>query len=317
MNVALPKQVQAQLEAAQAIEDRLSGQAPPEGQTAAPQPEPESAPEPQAATPTAPEPQAAAPAPQPDVWEQRYRTLQRKFDAEVPLLHQQLKESDTQLRQALSRLVEPERAPKPGPRELITQQDIDNFGADMVDMTKRAALAVVQEYGAQLSAELRREFGAMREQFGQVTERVARSQNDLFWDAVRKAVPDWPQVDADPRWIEWLDTRARGAKQTYRELAAAAVAEFDLEPVVELVQLWKQTVAPPPAAPAPPKSQELSRQVAPSSARASAPAKQERGWTEAEYREAFDQRNRYKMTQNEWEALMAEADRALAEGRVR
>ena len=63
----------------------------------------------------------------------------------------------------------------------------------------------------------------------------------------------------------------------------------------------------------------LNSQVAPSSSRSSTPQAEgaSRIWTGKEYADALDHRNGQRMERAEYEALIAEAETALAEGRVR
>ena len=63
--------------------------------------------------------------------------------------------------------------------------------------------------------------------------------------------------------------------------------------------------------------QELERQVAPAKATASAPtAPAGKIWTRAEFERAYDPRNIRDMGQAKADALVAQAEQALAEGRV-
>ena len=95
--MTLPKAVAAATEELAALEQQLQApvepETPPDGQTETP-PAPEPSPEPAPAAPVAstdvphPEPQEVPE----EKWEHKYRRLQGKYDAEVPRLHQQVKE---------------------------------------------------------------------------------------------------------------------------------------------------------------------------------------------------------------------------------
>ena len=96
---------------------------------------------------------------------------------------------------------------------------------------------------------------------------------------------------------------------------------LDSASISELLALFKDSVAPA-RAEEPVKTkpkQNLNAQVAPSSSKASTPSETStsRVWTGAEYAAALDHRNMQRMSREEYEHGVAEAEQALAEGRVR
>ena len=154
-----------------------------------------------------------------------------------------------------------------------------------------------------------------------------QSDEEKFWGKVLApdAVPDFAAVNEDPKWFEFLDTRAPGTSFTRRELAEEALRRLDATALIEQVTAFKpaQGVVPE-AAPEVPKPQpkpsrpSLNSQVAPSSSRATAPTQGTNGkiWTSAEYAAVMDHRLLQTVTREEYEAGVAAADLALAEGRV-
>jgi hypothetical protein len=75
----------------------------------------------------------------------------------------------------------------------ITQRDVENYGSDLIDFTTRAATHAVEPQLAQLgqqSAELMRRLAL---------ETRARLDRD-----VEAAVPNYLEIDQDPRWHAWL-----------------------------------------------------------------------------------------------------------------
>jgi uncharacterized protein involved in exopolysaccharide biosynthesis len=97
--MALPKQVQAQLDEVEALEKTLSarkkdpekaekpekGTEKPETEGEKPKEDAEKAAKPREVKPAEPKPEVV-----PEDFEQRYRTLRGKYDAEVPRLHQEV-----------------------------------------------------------------------------------------------------------------------------------------------------------------------------------------------------------------------------------
>jgi hypothetical protein len=137
--MALPKAIQAQVEQAEATLAAMSQPAPENAPpatdlaAAANQPEQVAEPQPQAATPP-------APAPQPDQWEHKYKSLQGRYNSDVPQLQTKVKDLESQLQQAIARLNEAAEAKKPEEKKpMADPQDVEAFGADLVDMVQRVA----------------------------------------------------------------------------------------------------------------------------------------------------------------------------------
>lgn len=251
-------------------------------------------------------------------WKQRCNTVQGKLEAEMPRLYQQLREKDQKLQETLERLAEREAAPAKSEEALVTEKDMDTFGGDLIDLMGRKATEIVRREIAAALAEFRKEFGVVREQVGQVTERVVESEMDRFWAGVMNLVPDWPVIDADPRWISWLDTAPPFAEETYRALAGKAIARGKPDKIAKLVETWKkETGAPPVEPPRTSKQHELSSQVAPSTTRVTSTPVAERLWTKSDYEAAYDVRNVQRFGPEKAAQMAADADRAVAEGRVR
>lgn len=323
MDQSLPKPIRDQLEAAERIEQELYGQpaAPVEAQ---PAPDTENTPAPDQPVEAAPAEPAATEVHQPaaipqeeETFKRRFEVLQGKYSAEVPRLHQQLREQNDRFDKLMEELNKLKDRPTEEAAAKASQKDVEDFGADLIDMVQRHATRIVQNHISQLEAVFRNEVRAVQAQVGNVTEQVAMSKDQLFWTAVMKAVPDWESVDSDPSWAAWLDSRAEGSKRTRRELAGEAIAGFDHEPIVELVSLWKKTTAPA-AQPAPQSASDLQRQVVPASTRSAAPASPTaKIYTAADVARLGDPRYVASRTEAQLEQEQAEIDRAVAEGRVR
>lgn len=326
--MALPKAIQDQLDAAEAIQQQLQNPtAEPETVQSNQEPEPpaEPTPDPQPAEPQ-PQPQVTPPEPsepEPD-WKQRAKTLEGKYNAEVPRLHGQLKDLNSQLSQALEEIhklktVQP-TPPEPRRQELITKDDEETFGSDLIDLSRRVVREEFAQLAPQVIGELRKEFAPIREQVGEVQKETAQTKEDRFWTSVDSAVPDWREIDQDPQWLEWLGEVDPMVGKTRQEALNDAHNSLDAARVASIFKVWKGAFRPEQPAPQPTnqKREELQRQVAPSKSRAAttAPAP-ERTWTAAEYERAFDPRLSATMDAGEISKLQADADKAYAEGRVK
>ena len=342
MTAALPKAIQAQMEAADAIEAQIQLEVNPEAPPAqpavntpeapvleAPQPAPAQPPAPVAQQP-AQEPQQPAPANDDDGYKAKYLTLEGKYRAEVPRLAAQVRELNeltAQLLKERNTPAQPATPPQAQPEQpLVSPTDAEEFGGDLMTAVARVASEAAQRAVAQALDGFKREVGVVQQQVGKVAERVEKSAEEQFWDRVRGHVSDWDAVDADLRWVEFLNTSPKFSTLTYRQLAAGAVQDGAPDKIAEIVELWKATLPPqpqseqPPAQPQPPAAPKpnLAAQQAPTHSHASPPP-QPAGkiWSRAEYEEVYDPRWIRRVGPEESAKQQAAADQAVAEGRVR
>lgn len=323
MEQDLPKAIQAELDAADAIQAQLAAeQVAPEGNT----PEPEVKP---AETPsTEPADKVTDPQTQPsdghqdDAWKQKFDVLTGKYNAEVPRLYQQLKEQSTALERLQAELAlqkatpaEPEK-PKDS---LVTSNDEETFGSDLIDLQRRVTQDEIGKVTSRIAhiEQMLENISQLPKQVEQVAQQQAQTLEDRYWGSVNQAIPDWNQIDSDPRWIEWLNLTPPFAVKTYRELAAEAIGAGQVQPVVELVKAWKDQagIAQSQTTQANNK-QELQRQVAPTKSNASNVPQGKKMWTAADYEKAFDPRLSAEMSEADIDALQAEAELAYSEGRI-
>ena len=311
----LPKAVQAQLDAAEALQAQLVNPTPVEGN-------PEVAPVTEAQAPQPVETvvqETRVTEPNPDNnWEQRFRVIEGKYRAEIPRLHDQNRELSERLEQALKALEEKAQTPVEE-KKLVTDADVESFGEDMVDMVRRAAREEFDALAKKFAGELDKRFGAVAAKVEQTEQVVVKSAKDKFWDAVDTKHADFEAVNSDPRWFAFLDTRIPGSRLTRRTLAEKTIAELDAEALIEQVGLFKESL--PKAEPQQPTKPKptLNSQVAPNTSGASNPSPDPVGkiWTGAEYAAALDHRNMQRMSRADYDALVAEAETTFAEGRVR
>jgi len=312
---ALPKAVQAQLDAAAAIEAEMAAASAPE------QGNPEPVVEVQEA-PVQPEPtevqetQVAHTAPEVD-WEQRFKVIEGKYRAEIPRLSDENRELRARFDEAVKAL-EDANKPKPQESKLVTDADVEAFGSDLVDMVRRASREEFETLSRKFSAELEARFGAVTEKVQRTEQAVAKTAEDKFWEKVLSEHADFDVVNNDPHWFEFLDTRIPGSRFTRRALATDAIEARDAVALNEQLKAFKDTYAVPVAKPTKPKPN-LNSQVAPNTSSVSSPSADPTGriWSAQEYQAALDHRNLQRMSREDYDALVAEADTAYAEGRVR
>lgn len=317
--MALPKQVEAQLREVEEIERQLSGEESPPAQesdpaSAEPQQEsnksqPEQAEATETSTPVEPE------VPE-ETWQQKYRTLKGMYDAEVPRLHTQVKE----LTKRLDQIQNAKPEPKPEVKEpkqslkLVTDEDVKEFGADLIEVQRKVAREVAMEFTDEIEV-LRAQNEELRKQVSATGAQVTESS---FEQRLYRKVPDFEQLNRDPKWIEWLneiDPIIRGPRMS---VAQSAYERGDVDAVAHYVNLFRQTQAPTTVADKKRKEQELQIQPAKNSSANQSNQKQGKVYTDAEVGKMYQRVAELTMRGDSTAAtkLEAEIDAAFRDGRV-
>ena len=154
---------------------------------------------PSVTTPTPAEP--SPPSPEDDnskTWKDRAMTYEGRWNnsqKEVASLQDQITQLGNELLHTqrvaqAARVAPPEPEPPP---VYLTQEDEKQYGRDLIDFTTRAAAQVV----APAVQELKRENADLQRRLAQESKRAM----DI---AVAAAVPNYQDIDQNPRWHQWL-----------------------------------------------------------------------------------------------------------------
>lgn len=350
---ALPKQVKAMVEEANRIAEEIKkSQTPPPDQpaageaAAAPSNPPPAPAQPAAASEPAPAPTPVAPpapaAPAPDGWEQKYRVLQGKYNAEVPRLQTQTRELMDKVRQLEQQLTAQQmltaslhstRAPEgarqtpPPTAKLVKDEEVRDFGEDLFDFVTRAAKqAVLPEVEARLQP-VAQKVEQVSQSAAHAAAETAETKRERVHALLDREVPKWRELNEDDAFLTWLGQADAFSGKVRGELLSEAYGLHDGPRVVSFFKGFlneNAIVTPPTPAPAPAGSQKsLEEFVAPGTAKpgtTGAPNEAgKRTWTEAEIGRFYADVRAGKFRSNP--ARQAEIERdifaAQAEGRVR
>ena len=334
--MSLPEQIQKQVEAANRIIEEHYGAG--EG-GATPEPEtrvdgdPVDAPKAEPVAQDEPSPRPAEDE-NSETYAQRWRSLQGINNS----LQGQLNNANARLASLEQVISLMQSAPKPAadaeftPQQFITDKDREELGNDLLDVASRAAKQENQALRAEL-AEARGMISQLSQQFqqlhGQVVptvQRVAqnqyRSAEQEFFAAVGAAVPHYQQINADPRFHNWLltpDPMTNISPQVYLE---AAQKNLDAQRVVAIFRTFLGATGMQPTQEVSRKAptDELQQQVAPGRTLASpAPsAKEARQWTRDQITKLYEDKTRGKFVGREAEFAALEKDifAAQTQGRI-
>lgn len=317
--MALPKAIQRQADEAAAAEAAIAQQVQQASEVVVMDPSQlKPANEPPSAPPVV-EPQTP-PAPPAEDWQQKYRSLQGMFAQKTSELQTQNKQYESQLAQMQAQIQALSQARAQEEAKTKTEadpKDIENFGADMVEMVQRYAERVFQSMASQFGAKVadfETRLKNLETQVSGVSDRTNLTLEQQFYATLNNLVPDWEDINKDERWLKWLADIDPVYGAPRQAALDAAHQKLDVERVANVFRAFKAT------APAKPQSS-LANQVAPSGAAASVPtAPQTKPILSSKFVEKFYNdlaKGRYVGKEQEAASIDAEINTAAAEGRIR
>jgi hypothetical protein len=202
-----------------------------------PQPEPPPAPAEATAPPPPPAPPETAPPPSPEDeadWKLRYERMHGRYNAAqktIGEMQEQMAQLGSELLAVQQVVTQPRSPPRPPtpPPSYLTEQDVQNYGADLVDFTQRAAaqaLAPTIQQIEQQNAELQR--------------RLALEARRTMDQRVELAVPNYREIDRDPRWHNWLLGVDLYSGRVRQQLLNEAIASADAPRAISFFRGFQQ-----------------------------------------------------------------------------
>ncbi len=260
-----------------------------------------------------------------DTYEQRWRTLQGMYNAEVPRLHSQNRELAARVNE-LERLLASLNTPQPAQasvEKLITDKDVEEYG-DSIDVMRRVSREEAAAYQSrinQLEQLVRNMQASVLPKVEQLSQRQAVSAEQVFWSELNAYVPEWQAINENPDFRSWLlevDPLTGIARQTYLE---DAQRNLDSRRVANFFTSWSgnsgQSVA---HSNRKASATQLEKQVAPGKGKATgaAPAATQVTYSPADIKMFFDEvrAGRYKGREAERDRIERDIFAAQREGRI-
>jgi hypothetical protein len=198
MATALPRQVQRQLDEATAAEAALQ-EAVRNGPQLVTDPSQLVASENIALSVVTQEPTAQVPQPPSEDWQQKYKSLQGMFAQKTGELQSQVRSYESQmtnLQKQIDTLIQARAQESTEKKATVDPKDIENFGADMIEM--------VQRYAEQVYAAMDGRIKALEQVVQGVNTRTEATLEQQFYAALNGLVPDWETINRDDEWLQWL-----------------------------------------------------------------------------------------------------------------
>ena len=252
-------------------------------------------------------------------WSHKYHTLKGMYDAEVPRLHSQVREMQTQIQQLIAdkATVEARVAEVPKVSSLITDEDKEAFGPDLIDLIDRATEAKVSTLRDREST-LINEIKELKGQLGNVSERQVVSDKDRFLAGLGQQVSDWESLNVNPGFLEWLQQVDPVYGLPRHAALNNAYDQLDVARVANIFNAYKQTLPQKPVAKN--NQAELQRQVAPTRTRSGTPptsSESDQYFTQGDIEQFYTDWRRGLYDDAEAASMEKQIHAAAAEGRIR
>jgi hypothetical protein len=269
------------------------------------------------------------PTPAPTDWEQRYSTLQGKYNTEIAELRGQVRSLENligSMRTAPPAESMPAPTPQPsmppGANHKIPEEDIEAYGEDLIKATQRWNEPLIERLETRI-----------RQLEGNTHRIETRSAAQSVEQALDRAVPDWQQINIDPGFVTWLGQIDPFSGNSRKAMITDAHTRGDAARTIAFFQAFKneQTLVDPPRGTQPnqtggssPPADRLPLEslAAPGRGPTTPPAPgapDRRIWSGAEITQFYRRKGRGEWRGREADAERIEADIIAAgrEGRVR
>lgn len=215
-----------------------------------------------------------------ETYEQRFRTLQGMYNAEVPQLHRQLKDANARMQQMETLLAtmpaEPATKQEPDyePKSYVSSSDVEEYG-NSIDVMRKVSKEELDPMAYEVER-LRSQVESLQANVVPQVENVVRQQtasaDQIFWNQLQTTVPNWQEINNHPDFHTWLlevDPLIGGTRQALLEQAHR---NYDWQRVAHFFTTWLQSRN---ASPQQPRNEaqpsELEQQVAPGRTKSVAP----------------------------------------------
>ena len=134
-----------------------------------------------------------------DNYERKFLRMKGQYDAsqrtigEMQDQMQQMGDELLRMQQHVRQTPQSPQQETPAFRYYLTEQDVQNYGPELIDFTQRAAQQVFEP---QLSK--------LEEENQQLRSRLAREARRALDERVEEAIPNYREIDRNPRWHNWL-----------------------------------------------------------------------------------------------------------------
>jgi hypothetical protein len=184
------------------------------------------------------------------------------------------------------------------PQDYITDQDVQNYGPELINLTQRSALHAVAPHLQNLE-----------QQNAEMQRRLAVEARRNLDAAVERAIPNYRELDQDPEWHRWLLGIDSLSGRQRQQLLNEATASGDAQRVLSFFRSFFRGAG---------QGADTGQTAQPRSQRVPTWGPDRPTYTRAQIAKLYEQhlRGAYKDREAEWQRLEADIIRASGEGRI-
>ena len=243
----------------------------------------------------------------------KFKVLQGKYNAEVPRLHQEIRDMTSQMTTLQAQL---DTTPAPVVKDLeatdLNIEDYAEYGAEFETLAK-----MVKTLTSQVET-LNTENTSLKQSVDNVEVTQSNTVSDSFWRSLEEAVPDWETINSNPDFVQWLqevDVVSGTTRQTHLNDASETL---NARKTISIFKLFNDSVAEE-SNNNNQRNTNIARQAQPDSVDTPGPVSQtKRLYTRKEIKEFYKDVSNGKWKGHEQEQAKVEADifAAPQEGRI-
>ena len=176
-------------------------------------------------------------------WEQRYHSLQGKYNAEVPRLSKDVQFLQGQME---AMRVAPQPAPASdlggettvikagsGFKKYLTEKELEDYDEEILEFQSRVVRGVVEEM-------LQVRLAPIEENQKAVISAVGKQETVSFWDQVEAGYPGANLInDNDTGWVEFLNELDPLTQRPYRDIGEEAISTGNSGVIISLLELYE------------------------------------------------------------------------------
>jgi prefoldin subunit 5 len=174
-------------------------------------------------------------------YEQKFRTLQGKYNAEVPRLHDQVRQLSADVR----KLTEEKEAAQEARETVSAAADELNkevyaeYGEEFEKMAETINLLKTQ-----LTA-VTKENASLKDSVGDLEVSSSQAVQDRFYSDIAAVVPNWKEINADPKFLDWLTTIDPMTELSYQDYLNHAADNLDSAKAINIFKQYNESTIQP------------------------------------------------------------------------
>jgi hypothetical protein len=283
---------------------------------------------PQEVVQEAPQPvEAQEPTPEPTApvdgeYEQKYKTLQGMYNAEVPRMQGQIRQMEDLIATLQTPQPVTQEVAEPTQQSLLNKEEIEDYGPEMIDVVKRAA----QEALMPQINKLMQENAQLKQQVGGVSKTIQTDAHQTMLDTLDGQVATWRSINTSEGFLQWLQELDAYSGVRRHDLLKNAWEKNDAARVMAFFKVFDtetEVVAPSAEQPQQRKPQvDMNSLVAPgkpvSGESPSSGGAEKRRWTQDQIATFYTKcsQGKFKGKQKERESVERDIFAAMSEGRI-